>query len=156
MVPELEDRMWKAGSGQKLEESTWRAIVHELLRDFRVFLSEAFEIDADVKIDPEVSTFSTWIWSAPRSPLPLSVSWSAVLAGSPVGDPSDRDSFVVSVTLFLFHELGSKRLISSDGKHFLEFSFERGKHGGGEWRFVGWQKDEWGEWKDLQLSDSAE
>jgi hypothetical protein len=149
MLSILEEKLWSAGSGQLHDDASWREIVESLLADFRHFLSADFEIDCDLTVDAVVSAFQVWIWSKSAPTTPLSVSWSAVLAGSPVGDPHSNDSFVVTIDLFLFHEAGRKRLISSDGLSFLLFSFDRQASEQGRWRFRGWQKDEWGEWDSL-------
>jgi hypothetical protein len=149
MLAVLEDKLWKAGLGQNYDETTWRKIVEALLADLRHFLSADFEVDSDLSIDQLASTFNIWIWSKTSLPSPVSVSWSAVLSGSPIGDPSSNDSFVVTVDLFLFHELGKKRLYSNDGLHFLRFAFTRSATEHGTWHFLGWKKDEWGEWVSL-------
>lgn len=154
MTSDLEDKLWKAGSGMTHGESTWRIIIEALLDDFSSFIASDFERDSDVKIDPSASAFRTWIWSKAVTSSPVSVEWSAVMAGGPVGDPSSADSFVVTVDLFLLHELGRKRLYTSDGLHFVQFEYARGPQGKGAWCFLGWQKDEWGEWESVGYPES--
>lgn len=149
MNSDLEEQMWKAGSGEKHDETVWRAIIDDLLAEFRDCLSQDFTRDADVNVDSTESTFRTWIWSKSLVNSPVSVSWSGILAGSPIGDPQSREAFVVTIDVFLFHEMGQKRLFTNDGLQYLLFSFDRKSQACGAWRALGWQKDEWGEWKDL-------
>jgi hypothetical protein len=153
MISALEEKLWAAGSGQTNDEAAWREIIDSLLAEFRDLLSADFEIDPDLKIDPARSQFHVWIWSKPAPIAPLSVTWSALLAGSPVGDADSNDSFVVTVDLFLFHEAGKRRLYTYDGLHFLQFVFDRQTAEQGGWRSLGWQKDEWGEWENLGSLD---
>jgi hypothetical protein len=61
--------------------------------------------------------------------------------------------------LFLF---GDKiRLISKDEKSYIELFYEKQSNGIGEWRSLGWQEDEFGEFEDVEeetygLSHSSE
>ena len=43
MRPDLEDKLWKAGLGQRYDEDTWRVLIEGLLEDFGHFLSVDFE-----------------------------------------------------------------------------------------------------------------
>jgi hypothetical protein len=149
MLPHIEDKLWQAGSGEIFDEETWRSVVEALLDDFGGLLTADFERDPELRINPLASSFSRWIWSNAARVSPVSIGWSAVLAGSPIGDPKTDHSFVVTIDLFLFHESGQERLYTSDGLHFLQFVFDRRAEEQGKWRFLGWQKDEWGEWENL-------
>src|SRR5262245_37289410 len=104
MRPDLEEKLWIAGSGEKFDELTCRAIIQDLLGDLAAHIPEGFVRDTEVWFDPMASAFSTWIWSQSGAPSSLAVTWSGVLAGGPVGDPNDEDSFAVTVDIFLFHE----------------------------------------------------
>jgi hypothetical protein len=51
-------------------------------------------------------------------------------------------------SLFLF---GDKiRLISKDEKSYIELFYEKQSNGIGEWRSLGWQEDEFGEFEDVE------
>jgi len=149
MLPQHEMRLWSAGSGQKNDQVSWRHIINDLLDEFSHFLGNDFVRDDEIELDPSNSTFRAWMWSKSSPLLPLTLIWSAVLAGGPIGDPHEKESFGVSITLFLFHGQTRKRLYSSDGLHFLLFSFQRTALGVGSWQSLGWQQDEWGEWENL-------
>jgi hypothetical protein len=148
MLQEYEERLWSAGSDQTNDLATWRHIVNDLLDDFGRFIGDDFVRDDEIDIDPVTSSFRTWIWSKPTPVSPLGQIWSAVLAGCPIGDPQQKDSFGVSITLFLFHGESRKRLYSNDGLQFLLFLFRR-ELDFGSWQSRGWQRDEWGEWENL-------
>ncbi len=148
-----EQLLWQAGSGSVHDQSIWNKIITELFEDFQTHLGEECIRDDDMSIDCNHSSFSVWLWSNREKSTPTSIAWSAVLAGSPIGDADRQPSYVVTVDLFLFHILDRKRLISTDGKHYLQFAFLPSLHNAGKWEYIGWMEDEWGEWSSLVYPD---
>ncbi|MFB2976866.1 hypothetical protein [Microseira sp. BLCC-F43] len=73
-----------------------------------------------------------------------------MIGGQMVGTESGKDVFHVSLTLFLFDVTSKKRLCLKTGESMLEFVFEKQSDGHGCWRTLGWFKDEWGEWEDVE------
>ena len=90
------------------------------------------------------------MWSKKESNFPTSTIWSAVIGGNIVGTENGENVFGVSITLFLFDANNKKRLCLITGESTLEFVFEKGSDGHGYWKYLGWIKDEWGEWEDVE------
>lgn len=135
----------RAASGQVVSDSTWRQISDVLLDGLHELIGTDFERDEEVSVN-EGTAFSRSFWSQHDSN-ELSLEWRGVVGGEPVGD----DSFAISASVFLFHARSRKRLVTSDGESFLEFSYEMPtESGGGGWTAHGWLEDIYGEWENLR------
>lgn len=151
MNPELEKLMWSAGK-KPISDSTWRSIISSLLDAFEEFIGEKIERDVEVSVDSQHSDFAVWIWSRPGSESLLSTVWSGVVAGCVMKDEMGNEAFGVTADVFMFHGPDGKRLVTHDGKHYLQFAFTRDAGREGKWAFLGWVRDEFGEWEGLVTS----
>ncbi|MEG4840188.1 hypothetical protein [Microcoleus sp. B9-D4] len=154
MNPILEQKLWNAGKNlEAYTQETWQEIIDAILDDFQKFMGQEFhrapEINLHIKYSHSPS-FNRWIWSEEQENVPLyHTAWSAVIGGEMVGTENGEDIFHVSLTLFLFDMTSKKRLCLKTGESLLEFVFEKQSDSHGYWRSLGWCKDEWGEWEDL-------
>jgi hypothetical protein len=151
---DLEQKLWNAVLGSDpYSKDTWYEIIDALLDDFRKFIGQDFERDPEISLNitrRNSPSICQWMWSKKESNFPTSTIWSAVIGGNIVGTENGENVFGVSITLFLFDANNKKRLCLITGESTLEFVFEKGSDGHGYWKYLGWIKDEWGEWEDVE------
>ncbi|QYO67758.1 hypothetical protein [Leptolyngbya sp. 7M] len=158
MNSDLEQKLWSIGEQENAySQENWQTIINELLNDFQTFIGEEFERETEPYLsikNTKSPSFSQWIWSRSEKQLYLAPNWSAVMGGGMVGSLQEnnmvKDIFQVSLTLFLFDPKSGKRLHLSTGESLLEFAFLKQVNGRGQWQALGWRKDEWGEWEDVE------
>ena len=155
MNPILEQKLWNAGKNiEAYPQEIWQEIIDAILDHFQIFLGQNFYRDPEISLDikyPNSPSFCRWLWTGETENAPFNTAWSAVIGGDMVGTESGEDIFQVSLTLFLFDVTSKKRLCLQTGESFLEFVFEKQSDSRGYWRTLGWFKDEWGEWDDVQF-----
>jgi hypothetical protein len=125
----------------------WTDTIARLSAELQLVLGEAFTQDDNPTIDVDAPSFSIWLWSMSRCCPVLAPSWSGVMAGGLL----DGDEFAVTVDIFLFDSESRSRLQTTDGRSFIQFTFDAK---GGEWKAKGWVRDEWGEWETIAYPDS--
>lgn len=143
---ELEQKLWNAGiAEEEYSREIWYKIIDALLDDFRDFIGQDFHRDPkiDLVTGNPCPSFSRWIWTGKEGKFPISVTWSAFISGDIV------DGFDVGIPLFMFDTTGDKRLQLKTGESYLYFTYRKQSNGRGNWRSLGWFKDEWGQWEDL-------
>jgi hypothetical protein len=148
MNPDLARTMWTARD-RPIDRAEWEAIITGLYDDFESLVGEKFERDPQPSIRAQDTQFAAWMWSNRKENSPVSLNWSGVIAGCIGRDESGSDSLVVTADVFLFHGPDNERLVTAGGKHFLQFHYKRTGPAQGEWRYLGWVRDEWGEWEDV-------
>lgn len=155
MNPILEQKLWNVGKNSEVyTQESWKEIIDAILDDFQIFLGQNFHRTPEINLElkyPHSPSFNRWIWTGEREDTPLHTAWSAVICGDMVGTENGENIFHVSLTLFLFDMTSKKRLCLQTGESFLEFVFEKQSDSHGSWRTLGWFKDEWGEWEDVQF-----
>jgi hypothetical protein len=140
--------------GCQYAESEWRTIVNDLLDDLEFVLGD-FERDRNPMITPIAPSFSQWIWHKPGTSTPVGCCWSGVMYGGICAIDDDRESFVVSFTLFLFSSFENRRLVTADGHSIFTGWLELNPPDSAVWRIHGWCTDEWDEWTDVKFSDET-
>ena len=64
-----------------------------------------------------------------------------------------KSIFDTSLTLFMFDANSKKRLSLITGESAIEFIFEKQADGSGCWCILGWFKDVYGEWEEIESYD---
>ncbi len=154
---ELEHMLWNAGQGKKpYTQEVWHKIIDVLLDEFQELIKQNFQREPKIRLYLEKThdpSFGRSIWTSNREESPISTVWLGVIAGDMVGIEEEgniKDIFQATLTLFVFDASSKKRLCLTTGESILEFIFEKQSDGHGYWRSLGWCKDEWGEWEDIE------
>lgn len=142
MNPNLEIKLWNAGQQETpYTQETWHEIIDALLDDFQDFVGENFHRDPDILLcieNPYNPSFVRWIWTDEKASSPLSITWSASIGGNMVANEEEgRDTFCVSLVLFLFDADGNNRLRLKTGESFLIFAFKQQLDSQGSWCKIG-------------------
>jgi len=168
----LEQKLWIAGqTSQAYEQEIWSNIVESLLDDLENFIGQSFDKDEQITLYIKNSyspSFVIWIWrneeeiSNSNAVLSednyekeqlISTVWSGVMAGSIVGSNENgliKEIFSVRLTLFLFDPISKDRVYLETGESIMEFAYKKSFDGCGSWVNLGWEKDIYGEWKDIE------
>ncbi len=165
----LEQKLWLAGqTPQADEQEIWSNIVESLLNDLKNFIGQSFDQDEEINLDLKDSlspSFGIWIWrneeeisnsntvliedNYEQKQL-ISTAWIGVMAGDMVGNIEGGDIFSVSLTLFLFDPISKERVCLETGESIMEFAYRKSSDGCGSWINLGWHKDVYGEWEDIE------
>ena len=141
MNHELEEKLWNVGkSHQKYSEQEWNNIIDDVLKDFKSFLRQDFQLDPEFVnfiTDPKNPSFSRWIWAGEKE-LPFYVGWSALIFGELIFNEKGEENFNLGISMFLFDGSSSNRLCLETGESFILFSFQRETNGKGLWVNLGW------------------
>ncbi len=81
-----------------------------------------------------------------------SIKWSGLMYGGMAGMEKDNkiyDVFYAGITIFLFDPVSEKRLYLESGESLLEFLFHPQSNDCAQWVSLGWCKDVYGEWEDV-------
>ena len=125
----------------------WEATINQLTKEFELFLGERFCVDDRPTINLVDPSFSIWLWSIQPEKSFFSHSWSAVMGGGLIAE----DRFVVTIDAFLFHQMSMARMVTSDGRSFIQFLFDAESGG---WKYNDWLRDKWGEWEDVTFDQT--
>jgi len=96
------------------------------------------------KIDEEefCRGFCVNIWSPPGPNAFLSFTWRGVLGATIIGTESE-EWIHISASLFIF--INTKRVVNSNSRNYIEYTFKQNALGDGEWTCDDWQDDEYDE-----------
>ncbi|AFZ38006.1 hypothetical protein Sta7437_4545 (plasmid) [Stanieria cyanosphaera PCC 7437] len=173
---DLEQKLWNAGQTDQIyKKEIWLKIVYSLLSDFQKFIGQSFEKDEEINMDinnPFSPSFGIWIWkdgenlyegksniidssieTNNKKFLLPSITWSGVMGGDMIGSKENdktQEIFSVSLTLFLFDSINKERIRLDTGESIIEFVYKKHSNGHGNWISLGWHKDIYGEWEDIQ------
>ena len=73
------------------------------------------------------------------------------MAGGLTVEDDSNEKFTISATLFLFDAQQKCRLKTKDGRSIIEFTYDLHTSGKGCWECLGWFKDEYDEWTDVDF-----
>lgn len=140
------DYLWQLKRESYLTKVVWTGIIKSLVKSLSEFLATSVELNemsAEDICDGDIRVIAL-VHSAKPFGGPLSVAWQGALA---VELHEDRP--YVSASLFLFC-LG-KRLSVADHKmgSYVELIHEPTSVGSGQWRVLGWLRDTYGEYEDI-------
>jgi hypothetical protein len=145
MNHELEEKLWNAGKKcQKYSEQEWKDMIDDVLKDFKSFLRQDFQLDPEFVnfiTDPVNPSFSRWIWMEEKEELSFSIGWSALAFGELCFNEKGEENFNVGISLFVLDD-HNNRLCLKTGESVVRFSFQRESNGKGLWVNLGWCHNE--------------
>ena len=158
MNSDMLQQLWNAGQEEiQYPQEVWSEIIKALIEDFLKYIGRNLHHHSDIHInneEPHSPSFNVWLWGEESEKTLVSATWIAVMGGQMVAtEKRGKSIFYTSLTLFMFDTNSKKRLSLTTGESIREFVFEKPADGSGCWRNLGWFKDVYGEWEEIESYD---
>lgn len=126
-------------------QQEWKAILNTLVQGLAEHLDQTMEVDPAPVCNEH--GFSMWVFADESS---LGTTWSGVLSGK----FRDEKGLDVSFVQFIF-DVRQKLRVRKDGSDYIVHLLVLDSDGV-RWKHVGWQADDYDEWKDVPFPEEAD